>query len=522
VAALFALAGAIGGNISQRETERKLKELNATLDQKVQERTSQLAEKTENIRLIFKTIKQGLFTVTRNLAIEEDFSAQLPQVLPSVGRGERSILRALQRDCGATAEEIKDLESFLVASFDTPKDFGFLANAELLPRKCSTVDTSTGKKKYFEFDWDALEDAGELVCKVIVAVRDVTELTELRETQELERIESVKLGEIVGLGAVRSASFFESAIRYLNDCRLTMSSLMNGNGTNTDLNVLQRSLHTLKGNARVYGLSLISPEVHALEDALLIAGKLRTRDPELLVLFDSVVRCVESYRAMFESLCVFSAESQMKERSGPTLHDLIEIHGRALAKLAMAEGQNKPSFVTEGIDPRLVSFDDAALRVMDGAFAHILTNSYVHGIEPVEERRKIGKPEAGSIHFGLFARDLDHSTSLVIEVSDDGRGLALQKLRGKIGIKSSQPSTDRDTAEIIFGAGVSTVEEVTTLAGRGMGLSAVREMCNNIGATISLALVGGKDGDAYRPFRFVIQIPPHLWQLKASLVSDVA
>jgi chemotaxis protein histidine kinase CheA len=96
-------------------------------------------------------------------------------------------------------------------------------------------------------------------------------------------------------------------------------------------------------------------------------------------------------------------------------------------------------------------------------------NALDHGIEPADERRAAGKPEAG--HIELAAR-IDDGT-ITIEVADDGRGVDWDRVRAKA-LAARLPAETRDElVRALFSDGVSTKDAVTETSGRGVGLAAV-------------------------------------------------
>ena len=105
---------------------------------------------------------------------------------------------------------------------------------------------------------------------------------------------------------------------------------------------------------------------------------------------------------------------------------------------------------------------------------HLVRNSIDHGIEMPSEREQSGKPAGGTIHLNAF----HDSGSIVIEISDDGRGLRKEKILAKALekglVKENQSLTDNEIYRLIFEPGFSTAEQVTSISGRGVGMDVVR------------------------------------------------
>ena len=145
---------------------------------------------------------------------------------------------------------------------------------------------------------------------------------------------------------------------------------------------------------------------------------------------------------------------------------------------------NKPlEFVTVGEDTEL---DKTVIELLADPLVHILRNSVDHGLETPEERRTAGKPETGIIEFGARYSGAE----VLITVRDDGRGLNPQKIREKAISKGLMTERD-DLSEseifrMIFQPGFSTVDKVTELSGRGVGMDVVMRTIASLRGEIDL------------------------------------
>jgi chemosensory pili system protein ChpA (sensor histidine kinase/response regulator) len=135
--------------------------------------------------------------------------------------------------------------------------------------------------------------------------------------------------------------------------------------------------------------------------------------------------------------------------------------------------------------------DRGVLERMVGAFEHLLRNCVTHGIEMPESRTAAGKPASGQITVSLR----QEGNEVAIEVADDGAGLNLQRIRQRaerLGLVSAgdEPS-DRELTQFIFTPGFSTADQVTELAGRGIGMDVVRSEVNAMGGRIETRTTAG-------------------------------
>ncbi|MBL4648725.1 MAG: chemotaxis protein CheA [Aureispira sp.] len=163
---------------------------------------------------------------------------------------------------------------------------------------------------------------------------------------------------------------------------------------------------------------------------------------------------------------------------------------RVLRDAAIIENK-KVDLVLEGTESEI---DRNVLKTMSDSLVHLVRNSVGHGIEPPEERLKLGKPERGTVT--LRARN--EKDTVYIEISDDGYGVDVDKIKRKAVEKGLIP---KEYASIIsreeillclFEPGFSNAEEVTEISGRGVGLDVVRMAVESIGGKIEVETELGK------------------------------
>ncbi len=136
--------------------------------------------------------------------------------------------------------------------------------------------------------------------------------------------------------------------------------------------------------------------------------------------------------------------------------------------------------------------DKSVIEMISDPLVHLIRNSLDHGLEGPEERIQAGKPETGIVHLNAFHR----GGSIVIEVSDDGRGLNAEKLREKAVerelIEEDEILSDKQAYELIMMPGFSTAEVVSDVSGRGVGMDVVRRNIQSLGGGIEIKSELGK------------------------------
>src|SRR5579859_2249063 len=159
--------------------------------------------------------------------------------------------------------------------------------------------------------------------------------------------------------------------------------------------------------------------------------------------------------------------------------------------------------------------DRQVLELIKDPLTHMVRNSGDHGLESPAERRAAGKPEAGHITLNAF----HEGGHIIIEISDDGRGLPLDRIRSKVlanGLATEAElagMSDTQLQRFIFRPGFSTASVVTAVSGRGVGMDVVKTNIEKIGGTIDLKSVPGAGTT------FTIKIPLTLAIVSALIVE---
>lgn len=165
------------------------------------------------------------------------------------------------------------------------------------------------------------------------------------------------------------------------------------------------------------------------------------------------------------------------------LSDIVNRFPRALREWSLQYG--KPvKLVVKGGNTLI---ERTILEALNDPLMHLLRNAFDHGIESPEARRSQGKPDEGTIEIQAAHR----GNRTVITISDDGKGISLDKIRIKaeqMGLDPALLATadERDLLSLIFEPGFSTRDRVTDLSGRGVGLDVVRDSLRQIRGEISV------------------------------------
>ena len=196
----------------------------------------------------------------------------------------------------------------------------------------------------------------------------------------------------------------------------------------------------------------------------------QSEDPELVESIEQMSHLTEDIRSRCLSLRMVEI-GQTLARFHRIVRDVSKETGKEIDLTIQGEETELDKSMVEKItDPLL----------------HLVRNAIDHGIEPKEQRIALGKPEKGRLSIAA----IHDSGGIVIEVTDDGRGLNKDRIIEKAIdnglITSTDGMTQSDIFKLIFQPGFSTAEEVTDISGRGVGMDVVRRNIEAMRGTIDI------------------------------------
>ena len=157
--------------------------------------------------------------------------------------------------------------------------------------------------------------------------------------------------------------------------------------------------------------------------------------------------------------------------------------------------------------------DRNVLERMTAPLEHLLRNSVAHGLESPEARRKAGKPEEGTVQVALRRE----GSEMVLVVSDDGAGLDREAIRRRAEqrglIQPGAALADADLDRLILESGFSTYDQVSQLAGRGVGMDVVYNEVRQLGGSLDISSTPGQGAT------FTLRLPQTLAVTQAVFVQ---
>ncbi len=241
----------------------------------------------------------------------------------------------------------------------------------------------------------------------------------------------------------------------------------------------------------------------------------------------------DSLRGRFSDVMAFQSRvlgdlqhSVMKIRMVP-VDQLFRRFPRTVRDVAHQCGK-EVELTIEGGDTDL---DKSVLDAVAEPLMHILRNAVAHGIEAPGERSHAGKRPQGALRLKAYHQ----GNQVVIEVSDDGRGISAEKVRQRALVQrllkpeEAARLTEAETLELILRPGFSTAEEITELSGRGIGLDVVQTVLTRLKGSVQIETAAGR-GTTFRlrlPLTLAIlrallfRVDHRLYALPLNAVSEI-
>jgi signal transduction histidine kinase len=520
-----------------------IEEHNRTLEQKILERTAELQTKTNDVNTMLQNMRQGIFTIVQGGIIHPEYSAYLREIFEVRDIASLNVSPFLFANSSVVGDELAQVDATLNALIGE-EAMNFEFNSHLLVTEY-TKNFADGRCKTVELDWNPVLNADGLIDKLMVTARDVTELKALQCETEQQKEQLAIIGQILAMPRDKLLEFFKTSYEFLDE---NQSLIEQTPQLNLDVvATLFRNLHTVKGNARTYGLSYCTNKVHEAESAYSLLRAQHNYEWNQQALLDQLGQaraCIAKYEDIYKSrlagysnsgaddsdpgvmeniasaIARLNADSSLEDYKHFTriVRDTVDamryesvqaiLHGivAALPSIARQLGKEVPELVIQDYGIRIRK---DIVPVLRNVFVHLFRNSLDHGIESTADRTAAGKPAQGRILLEVSRDD----NALRFRFSDDGRGLALEKIHAKAcsdgRLTAGQPVSDEELAEMIFLSGVTTAEAVTDLSGRGVGMDAVRRFLHKHLGDISLVFTAPtKQG--YRPFCLKLTLPPSL------------
>ncbi|SME94904.1 HAMP domain-containing protein [Pseudogulbenkiania subflava] len=516
---------------------------------KIQESSELLQQKTADMQAMLQNIPQGILTIVDGNKVHPEFSAYLETIFETRDIAGRSMMDLVFANTHLGADALSQLEAVGGACLgEDVMNFAF--NEHLLVGEIEKT-MADGRVKILDLSWSPITDDADTIVRLMLCVRDVTELRKLAAEANEQKRELEIIGEILAVTQEKFHDFIAGAIKFIDENELLIRQHPEHDAET--IAQLFRHMHTIKGNARTYGLQHLTNIVHEAEQTY---DELRKPRPGIAWDQAMLLDELAGVKAMVE--CYAHINEVSLGRKGPgrrggeryllvdrehiqqAIQRLETINTRNLHELVAARDAVRKALRLLGTEPigevlggvfeslpalaqelgkaaPLVKIEDNGYVVRNQAgsllknvFMHLIRNAMDHGLETPAVRLAQGKPGAGLIRLKMGVA----GGMLNLRLSDDGRGLALARIRQmaveKGLIAADAPLVDEEIARQIFRPGFSTAEKVTEVSGRGVGMDAVNDFIKREHGRIEIRFLDDAVGADFRQFEIVVCLPESL------------
>jgi two-component sensor histidine kinase/PAS domain-containing protein/HPt (histidine-containing phosphotransfer) domain-containing protein len=507
---------------AQVEARRVTELMNTQLEAQVKERTEELWQQTKDMSVMLNNIQQGICTVDGDGIIHKEYSGYLERILDHKKLEGQSLFELIFSRSDQPAEKVEMLRSVLQSCM-LEDVMNFEINSHLLPRHVQLIH-GNGRRD-LEMEWAPIEDAENRVQKVLTAIRDVTEIKKAEAIAAARQRELEIMGRILDLPASKFKRFVHSTRHLLHDCYTILSR----DDLKDHWSMILRNAHTIKGNARTYGLDEMSKMVHLLENGLFSFDRDNLgpverdfsmqglKDIEELLNFYVMIHDDKLKRAAFadfetamvrlSTLVVEYREqmssylqrefseilSRLDQLNVNSFHKALQPIISSLRPLAEQLGKRPPLVLIKGVD---FYVEPDQTEMLEDIFVHAFRNSLDHGFTPEDQ---------GEIILTIIHEE-DYTE---ITYADNGKGLNLPVLQRKAQDKNliADDASEDEIARTIFTPGISSAQVVTEISGRGVGMEAVQAFVKQLGGDVDVVLDGPGRFEGYRKFHLRIRLP---------------
>ena len=518
-----------------------ISEYQTELESKVEERTRALKASQKEMEDILGSILQGIFTVSRDLRVNSGYSKHTEAVLGTVDLAGRDVLELLQLDEQEDDRAKAVMSMFLRMTMGGDEMQWMLAEGSRVEQVTYRRSSAKGEEtRVLKLEYAPVYENG-IVEKVMILASDLTEIIRLEQEIAQKNSENERAMQLAAQIAQMDGDLFNTFISeaygLLDVCRESAIRLANGDRSDNVVNAIFRAMHTLKGNARIFGLQTIQRIAHEFEDYFV-----QIRDNKVILTDEAIedvsarlehvqmgVEEFEAFGRRFhkeedgasgsvgESVRIADAQLvglRTAERHltrvvrdhevSPTVQSACADVHRAVEALQMKSAREvfeplrkmvfdlskeleRPVEDLKIGGPKLLFAPQAASKVRD-AIVHAIRNALDHGLEPPEDRLASGKPARGQMEIAFDAC----SEGIVVRLIDDGRGVDPQKVKmsavgkGLIDAEAADGLSKEDVLALLFEPGFSTAAKVTEVSGRGVGMDAIATSLRELHGRASL------------------------------------
>lgn len=506
------------------EVSRLMSELEAyskTLEEKVEQRTAELKESYRLQKAMVNSLSQGFLIFDRHGICLPVYSVACERLFEQNPKG--LFIGDLFR---TSQKEVPYLRQWIDFTFE-----GRLQFEEMMGLAVKNLTTPTGR--YLELEYHPINSEDGTLEGIVLVATDKTQQKEAEELAEKQKAYAEMIEKMLR-NKTQLRKFF-AEIKTMIDW---FQRDLNAESHSLSFDDLYRHVHTIKGNALAFRITELAELCHNLEGRIsAVTDREHPANKDLQdigIMFtdlkNSFTDFVTRYRDFFgagflegnhqvvevawenvESFIEFLSQQPGRELLQETfaekivaqpLHEHLAFLNELLEDTATRQDKKvQPLSFSKGQDIRLVGDSYGELF---SSLVHAIRNSVTHGLETPDERRTLGKSEAGKVDIAAREFTFENQRWIELKITDDGRGVDPHATRERMmakGFAEAANMNDEDVIQLILTSGVSSAAQTTMDAGRGVGMQAVTDATHRLGGRIRVQSELGKG------MQLIIQVP---------------
>lgn len=449
------------------------------LETVVDRRTEELKTRNYELKLVLDNVGQGFLAADRDGLLATEHSLVLEDWL------------------GPFDLNLRVWEYFGAADADFGRAIhaGWEHLADCILPQQDVLETLPRRMSYRGRDLTCAYRSIDSNSTILIVISDVSALLE-RDRLEDEQRETVSIFRSISSDRVGCVDFLSEG----DDLLLKIGS------TDSSAIEMLRAVHTLKGNASLFGVSSLARTCHEIEGRNAGASQLRASDQTLLsaAWASSTLRISQFLDSdvpnhvsvdldeYLEAMAAVRSSSvprhvvQLLEgwEHEPASHRLNRIADQAKA-LANRLGKG---LIDVEVQAGYLRLPKATWARFWGEFAHVVRNAVDHGLEDAAERIAAGKAPRGRLRLAIERI----GDQIRLTASDDGRGISWPDLRRAAATAGLPNETPQELVEAMFIDGITTRKLATEVSGRGIGMGAIRSACLELEGTLRVTSQAGR------------------------------
>jgi len=451
-----------------------------------------LQRSLEQSTTMHDNLKYGLFLMDQNYIIQGAYSKALEKVLSVSNLQGKNFIELMSASVKETEKQglVDYFDMILKNAFDKDlldsinpiNDFSYTSTETGETKSLRTTFALAGQGRGSQYILGTMED----ITAEKELQRQLMEAENLRENEMRALFQVIQIDPRVLKDFVVDAEYeFERINEMLKDKKQVQQEV---------LVEMYQSVHAVKSNALILNLEGFSERLHKLESSV----KALREDDNDVVPFDDFLSLIlefsDAMKEMDKLKETISKIESFREGSGTDKNQdryvLVETLTRVCNK-TQAALDKKVRFVVEGIDD--VVLDYGPRRVIKEVLTQLVRNAVYHGIERPDERTPLGKEAEGEIRLSIRYKD----NQIVIKLTDNGSGIDFNRIKQKAEennlVHNKEEANDKNyLLKTLFSPGFSTLGQADYHAGRGMGLSLVKDRIKDLNGNITVSTAKGK------------------------------